>query len=218
MKQSTDLTLEVRSTDGMTAGFYQPDAERAAKALRFLSSPRLFVEPQLALASEQWATLIATRTIDVILARTNAPIPQVLPLKSPAGPIDILEVANCVPKEDESFLLGETQRISAEATNSRSFRVEVHTVGLWSTILEVRAQVRGTTLDRRQTFAHISQVPVIPFKLLTGGIGFINPSNLTRMTAYPAPDSLPETTLPMEFLRWNPFSSKTAAHITSVPA
>lgn len=214
MKQSTDLTLEVRSTDGMTAGFYQPDAERAAKALHFLSSPRLFIEPQLTLASEHWVTLIATRTIDVILARTKAPVPQVLPLKSPAGLIDISEVANSVPKDDESFLLGEMRRNDAEATNSRSFRVEVHTVGLWSTILQVRAQVRGTVLDRRQTFAHIFQVPVIPFKLCTGGIGFINPSNLIRATAYPAPDSLPETALAMEFR--NPFRAKTAANLTAI--
>ena len=209
MKHPIDLTLEVRSTDGLAAGFYQADAKRVAKALRFLSSPRLFVEPQLTLASEHWATLIATRTIDVILARTNAAIPEVLPLKSPAGLIDISEVANSVPRDDRSFLLGETSRNGAEATNARSFRVEVHTVGLWSTILEVRAQVRGTVLDRRQTFTHIFQVPVIPFKLCTGGIGFINPSNLTRITAYPAPDSLPDTALPMEFLRWSP--SRTAA-------
>jgi hypothetical protein len=45
----------------------------------------------------------------------------------------------------------------------------------------------------------IFQVPVIPFTLCTGGIGLINPSNLTRATACPAPDSLPETALPRSF-------------------
>jgi hypothetical protein len=68
MKHATDLTLEVRSTDGMTAGFCQSDVERVDKALRFLSSPRLFAEPQLTLASEHAVTAIATRTIDMILA------------------------------------------------------------------------------------------------------------------------------------------------------
>jgi len=203
MKHSIDLTLEVRSADGTAAEFYQPDPERVTKALRFLSMPRLFAEPQLTLASEHWVTTIATRTIDVILARTNAPMPEILPLKSPAGPIDICEVANRVPEDDESLVPGERQRNHPEAANTRSFRVEVYTVGGWSTILEVRAQLHGTALDRRQTFAHIFQVPVIPFKLCAGGIGFINPSNLTRATACPAPDSLPETALPMESSKWN---------------
>lgn len=209
MKHSIDLTLEVRSADGTAAEFYQSDAARVGKALRFLSTPRLFAEPQLTFASEHWVTAIATRTIDVILARTNAPVPEILPLKSPAGPIDICEVAKFVSEDDESLVPGERQRTHPEAANTRSFRVEVDTIGGWSTILDVRAQLRGTALDRRQTFAHIFQVPVIPFKLCMGGIGFINPSNLTRATACPAPDSLPETALPLEFLRWNPFRSRT---------
>jgi hypothetical protein len=44
MKQSTDVTLEVRSTDGTAAEFYQSDAERVTKASRFLATPRLFAE------------------------------------------------------------------------------------------------------------------------------------------------------------------------------
>jgi len=52
MNQSIDLTLEVRSADGTAAEFYQPDAARVDKALRFLSTTRLFTEPQFVLASE----------------------------------------------------------------------------------------------------------------------------------------------------------------------
>ena len=216
MKQSTDLTLEVLSTDGTAAEFYQSDAERVAKVLRFLATPRLFTEPQLTLASEHSVTAIATRTIDVILARTNAPVPEVLPMKSPAGPIDICEVAHLVPENNDSLVITERRRERAEPPNLRSFRVEVSTGGGWSKVLRVRAQVRGTVLDRRQTFTHMFEVPVIPFKLCTGGIGFINPSNLIRATAYPTPDSLPETALAMEFLRWNPFPAKTAANLAAI--
>jgi hypothetical protein len=216
MKHSLDLTLEVRSADGTAVEFYQPDPERVGKALRFLSNARLFAEPQLTLASEHWVTAIATRTIDVILARTNAPVPEVLPLKSPAGPIDISEVAKCVSEDDESVVLDKRGRRNSEAMNSRSFRVEVYTLGGWSNILEVRAEIRGTVHDRRQTFAHIFQVPVIPFKLWTGGVGFINPSNLTRVTACPAPDSLPDTALPMESLPWNPFRARTNANAVGI--
>jgi hypothetical protein len=204
MTHTIDLTLEVHSADGTAVEFYQPDPERVTKALLSLSTPRLFVEPQLTLASGHSVTTVATRTIDVILARTNAPVPKILPLKSPAGPIDISEVANCVLEDVDSLVPGERQRNHPDAANTRSFRVEVYTVGGWSTILDVHAQLRGTALDRRQMFAHVFQVPVIPFQLCTGGIGFINPGNLTRATAYPAPDSLPDTALPMEFLRWHP--------------
>jgi hypothetical protein len=57
-----EMTLEVRSADGTAAEFYQADAERIGKALRFLSAPQLFTEPQFVLASEKWATVLATRT------------------------------------------------------------------------------------------------------------------------------------------------------------
>jgi len=208
MKHSIDLTLEVRSADGTAAEFYQSDAARVAKALRFLSTPRLFAEPQLTFASEHWVTAIATRTIDVILARTAAPFPEILPLKSPAGPVDISEVEERSPVFDKGT--------SSDEMNSRTFRVEIQTLGGWSNILEVRAEIRGTVHDRRQTFSHIFQVPVIPFKLCTGGIGFINPGNLTRATACPAPDSLPDTALPMQFLRWNPFRSRTNGNAVGI--
>jgi hypothetical protein len=210
MKHSIDLTLEVRSVDGTVAEFCQSDPGRVARALRFLSSARLFAEPQLTLASEQWCTAIATRSIDVILARTNAPIPEVLPLKSPAGPIDISEGSHLVPEDDESLVVS-ARRQEMPSPNARSFRVEVYTIGGWTNVLQVRAQVRGTVLDRRQTFSHMFQIPVIPFKLSSGGIGFINPGNLTRATAYPAPDSLPDTALAMELLRWNAHAPKTPA-------
>ena len=119
MKHSFDLTLEVRSTDGTAAEFYQSDAQRVAKALRFLATPRLFAEPQLTLASEHCVTTIATRAIDVILARTNAPAPEVLPMKSPAGAIDISEVAHLVRGGDESLVIAD-QRNRVDPPNSRS--------------------------------------------------------------------------------------------------
>jgi hypothetical protein len=63
--------------------------------------------------------------------------------------------------------------------------------------IEVRS-TDGTAAKPSRTF--------FPF-----GIGFINPSNLTRIMAYPAPDALPDTGLAMELLKWNPFLSKTPA-------
>jgi hypothetical protein len=191
MKNAIDLTLELHSADGTTAEFYQADPQRVATILRFLATPQVFTHPQLVFASEHMASAIATRAIDVILARTAAPLPKILPLKSPAGPIDIAEV------EEQSPFFEKGRRQSSAEVNSRNFRVEVQTSGGWRCMLEVRADIHGTVQDRRHAFAHIFHVPVIPFKLCTGGIGLINPGNLTHATAYPAPNSLPETALPM---------------------
>jgi hypothetical protein len=97
---------------------------------------------------------------------------------------------------------------NASAARDASGNVKL---GGWKSVLEVRAHVRGTVQDRRQTFAHIFHVPVIPFNLRAGGIGFINPTNLTCATAYPPPDSLPETALPLEFRRWTPSQCRISA-------
>jgi hypothetical protein len=47
-------------------------------------------------------------------------------------------------------------------------------------------------------------LPAIPFRLKAGGIGFINPENITRVSAHPTPDALPSTALPMELRRCKP--------------
>ncbi len=204
-----DLTLELHSADGMVAEFYQTDAERIRKILRLLATPRLFTQPELIIASESHASAITARTIDVILARTGVDLPKILQLNSPAGPVDISEVDKTCDDSSPTVREGEGQCL--DRIISRTFRVEIRTLGGWATVLEVRAQVQGTVQDRRLTFAHVFQVPVIPFSLRAGGIGFINPANLTRATAYPPPDSLPETALPLELLRWTPSRPKSAA-------
>jgi hypothetical protein len=63
---------------------------------------------------------------------------------------------------------------------------------------------RATVQDQRQSFADLFDLPVIPFRLLEGGIGLINPNNITRVSARPTLGALPETALPMDLLRWTP--------------
>jgi hypothetical protein len=70
-----------------------------------------------------------------------------------------------------------------------------------STTAALTLEFRGTVQDQRQSFAHLFDLPVIPFRLLEGGIGLINPNNITRVSACPAPGALPETALPMDLLR-----------------
>ncbi len=206
-----DLTLELRSTNGMVAEFCQTDPERIQQILRLLASPRLFTQTELILASEHYASTFNARAMDVILVRTGAALPKILPLNSPAGPVDISEVNDACG--GASTEVHEREGHRSAGTSLRTFRVEVQTLGGWSSVLEVCAQVQGTVQDRRLTFAHVFHVPVIPFHLRAGGIGFINPANLSSATAYPPPDSLPETALPLELLRWTPSrpSSKACA-------
>jgi hypothetical protein len=75
----------------------------------------------------------------------------------------------------------------------RTSLVEIQTLGGWVSTLKVLAMVRGTMIDQRRSITHLLELPVIPFRLAAGGIGFINPANIARARAYPTPDALPET-------------------------
>jgi hypothetical protein len=58
--------------------------------------------------------------------------------------------------------------------------------------------------DDRRLFAHLLNVPAIPFRLEAGGFGLINPGNITRLSMWPKPDAIPETALPLELIRQAP--------------
>lgn len=191
-----DLTLEVRCADGTATEFRQTQSELIAQALKFIATPRIFSEPQLAFASDQRVIAFTPHTIDMVLARTTARLPKVLPLHSPAGPVHIRETDPMIPAAHLNCNSHTTTNGDTD-----TFRVEICTLGGWTNTLEVCVAAHSTTHDKRQTFAHIFDLPSIPFYLATGGIGFINPRNLTRATAYPLPDSLPESALSMEYVR-----------------
>ena len=86
-----DLTLELRSANGSSTQFYEVDEERVREALHLLAAPRLFAQPHLLLASQHCASMIPCKGIDMILARTAAPLPLKFPLELPAGQFDIVE-------------------------------------------------------------------------------------------------------------------------------
>ena len=193
-----ELTLEFRCANGASTEFYAKDEKHIAKVLRSLASPRLFSQTELVLGSQKCVSTITARAIDIILARTTAPLPAILPMNSPAGPVEVSEVGGTPNSHETSTTVTEEDGKGRQDLELRTFRVEIHTSGGWKSVLEVRAHIHGTVQDRRQTFAHVFHVPVIPFKLATGGFGLINPGNLVLATSYPSPDSLPETALPVE--------------------
>ena len=83
-------------------------------------------------------------------------------------------------------------------------RVEIHTLGGWVVTLKAVVKARGNVHNERQLFAHLLNVPAIPFRLKEGGLGLINPTNITRVSAWPKPDALPGTALPLALRRCTP--------------
>ncbi|MDX1950801.1 MAG: hypothetical protein SFY81_01385 [Verrucomicrobiota bacterium] len=188
------LSLEIHTSDGLMTEFYQAEPKLIRETLRLLWTPRLFTQPQLFLASGRHASAFTGRSIDVILARTDATIQGFLPMSSPAGPINVFESNVSFPTSDLGIA---AHGPHSDSQNPRVVHVQVHTLGGWNKVLEVHAEIRGAALDRRQTFANFFTPPVISFHLKTGGIGLINPANLTCTKAYPSNDDQPETSLPM---------------------
>jgi hypothetical protein len=194
-----DLTIELRSADGSHTEFYQSDEDSIGKVLNLLNTPRLFSQPLLTLASGRSVSIIPTRTIDLIQVRTSARSPLLLP----PGWLDMVEVGS------EAFHIQrvldvarnpESDGLPAQVAEGTSF-MEIHTIGDWVVILKLRSAMLATLPDQRQRFAHFFEVPVLPFRLETGGVGFINPANISRVTVYPAFEGITETGLPADLLR-----------------
>jgi len=196
-----DLTVEVRSADGTSTEFYQTNEECIRKTLRSLTTPRVFTQPQLVLASEHSINTIPCRSIDMILARTLARTPLIFPLIFPAGLLDAVEAKSDWPGEPSTD--EEQAGAGIAGLSPRVSHLEIHTPGGWVVVLRLLATARDT-YDQRPASAQLCELPVIPFRLLEGGIGLINPNNITRVSTRPSPAALPETALPIDLLRWNP--------------
>ena len=204
---SVDLTVEVRSADGTSTEFYQSDEECIRKTLCSLVTPRLLTQPQLILASKHGVSTVPCRAIDMILARTAAKAPMIFPLIFPARFLDITEVPEDGP--DYDFKAAEDDPLAGSNSASPfTARADIHTLGGWVMSLNILAMTAGTSHDKRQALARLSDLPIIPFRLAEGGIGLINPANVTRVSPRPAPESIPEPALPLELPRWTPSSRR----------
>jgi hypothetical protein len=186
-----DLTLDICAEDGSRTRFYQNDEASVRTTLRQLASPRLFSQPLLTLASKHSVSAIPSRTIDMILAHTESPPP--LPL--PPNWLDIVEVSG------DSFLEDADTEESPEAKDKTTLLAEIHTLGDWMIRLKLETTNRATIQERRQFLAHFFDLPGIPFRLETGGIGFINPAKISRVTVSPPFKGVPEAALTADLLQ-----------------
>lgn len=207
-----DLTIELRSANGASAEFYQANQERVSETLRLLAAPQLFAQRHLLLTSQHCASMIPCKGIDMILVRTFARTPLRFPLNLPVGLFDIVEQPEAWPG-NKSAAIEDQNKQEPGQPRRRSSQVEIHTLGGWTVTLKAVAMIRGNAQDERQLFAHLPDVPTIPFRLEEGGFGLINTANITRASAWPKPETLPGTALPLELRRWTPSRIKSSANL-----
>ena len=201
-----DLTLELRSANGSSMEFYQAEEERVRETLRLLAAPQLFAQPRLLLASQHGASMIPCKGIDMILVRTFARTPLKFPLNLPVGLFDIVEQPKARP-DNKSAAIEHLDEPEHGQPRRRSLQVEIHTLGGWTVTLKAAAIIRGNAQDERQLFAHLPDVPTLPFRLEEGGFGLINTANIIRASAWPKPEALPGIALPLALRRWTPSRS-----------
>jgi hypothetical protein len=205
---SIALTLEIRSQDGSCTEFFQSDSDLADRTLGLLAGPRLFSQPLLVLASEDSASMIRSHTVDMVLARTSTSISA----QWPPGLSDIVEVAS-----NENSSAASSSGDSEADRHAGTLRIHLYTAGGWAIALELTPDAQLTLPDQRVLLAHFFNLPVIPFRLLVGGLGFINPAQIMRATGqlststghvskFPGLNAVPNTALPVHFLRWTPRS------------
>ena len=178
MTTTLDLTIEIRSADGVATEFYETDGARIRKTLLELMTPRLLTQPQLRLAWEYGVHEIPIRTIDVILARARAPAPVIFPLIFPAGLLDIAEVRG---DQLDSGLAEHADADWSSQASPVTSQWEIHTAGGWVGRLKMLAMNRGRIQGERRSLTHFLNLPAIPFRLEGGGIGLINPNNIIRV-------------------------------------
>ena len=195
---SMDLMVEFRSADGTSSRYYQANESLIREILSVLAAPQLLARPYVLMALGEGTQLIPCRGIDMILVRTSVRTPLKFPLTLPAVRLDMVE--SSATAQDHSDAADHPNR---EADPSRPLIswVDIQTLGGWTVSLRIAAIPRGNADDDRRLFANLLNVPVIPFRLKAGGFGLINPGNMSRLSAWPKPDALPETALPMESIR-----------------
>jgi hypothetical protein len=201
-----DLTLDICSVDGARTQFYQSDPDHISNILDLLITSRIFTQPLLTLASERSTSFIPVKTIALILIRT----PTTPPLLLPPGWLDVVEVgAEALLNGNSPNNVNNTEVEGVPtAVQEATLYVEIHTLGEWMIILRLQTAIQPTILDQRQLLAHFFDLPVIPFRLETGGVGLINPIRISRVTVYSTFKGLAEVALPVDLLRWTPAFQK----------
>jgi hypothetical protein len=121
------------------------------------------------------------------------------PVDIPAGRFDLVELPSAGLDNKAVAIKDQNGR-----TRRRYLQLEIQTLGGWAVTLGAVAMFRGSTQDERQFFSQLPALPAIPFRRKQGGFGLINTANITRVSAWPRPETLPGTVLPLTLCRQTP--------------
>jgi hypothetical protein len=78
---------------------------------------------------------------------------------------------------------------------------EIHTLGDWMIRLKLETIIPETVQEKRHLWNHLLDLPAIPFRLMGGGIGAINPANIVRATVCPPIDGVTDAALSADLLQ-----------------
>ena len=177
------LSIKIVTTANRTRFFHQSDEQQMAKSVVLLAgATNIFASSSLLLSSTLQAEVFSPRRIALIELDGDV---------TPAnrqGQLDVLITATDPDDRTPAFDLDDEAGLR--------FRVDFYFVGGY--VLSTRVEVdnaEATFADRTWRVTQLFDVPLIWYTSAGGGVGLMNPSNMTRAVITPAGGIMPADAL-----------------------
>ena len=180
------LSIKIVTTANKTRFFHQSDEQQMAKSVALLAgATNIFASSSLLLSSTLQAEVFSPRRIALIelegeCGAVNKP-----------GQHDVRITANDPDDGAPAFDLDDDAGLR--------FRVDFFFVGGY--VLSTRVEVdnaEATFADRTRRVTQLFDVPLIWYTSAGGGVGLMNPSNMTRAVITPASGIMPADALQVD--------------------
>ncbi len=177
------LSIKIVTTANRTRIFHQSEQQQVSKSVALLTGvTNIFATHSLLLSSALQAEVFSPRRIALIeLDGAFAPLARL-------GQSDVRITA--IDSDDTAPIY------NLDSDGSPSFRVDFFFVGGY--VLNTRVEVDNaevTFADRARRVTQLFDVPLIWYTTANGGVGQMNPSNLTRAVITPAGEIMPADAL-----------------------
>ena len=177
------LSIKIVTTANRTRFFYQSDEQQIAKSVTLLAgATNIYASSNLLLSSALQAEVFSPRRIALIELDG-----EVTPANRP-GQLDVRITATDPDDSAPVFDLDDEAGLR--------FRVDFYFVGGY--VLSTRVEVdnaEATFADRTRRVTQLFDVPLIWYTSSGGGVGLMNPSNMTRAVITPASGIMPADAL-----------------------
>ncbi len=177
------LSIKIVTTANRTRFFHQSDELQAAKSIALIAgATSIYAAPSLLLTSALQAEVFAPRRI-ALIELDGGSLPADRPGQNGVR-ITAIDPDDSAPVYDLE-----------EAVGGR-FRVDFFFVGGY--VLSARVEVdyaEASFADRTRRVTQLFETPLIWYISTGGGIGLMNPSNMTRAVITPAGDTIPADAL-----------------------